>query len=111
MVNDGSAAFARQHGIARLTAINLDLLANGNQQESQKLFDAARTDGLFYLNLENASGTTELSMAEKVLFEAEKYFRKPLEEKMVDRRADEVESRTAGYVFPSTSTRPMNDIA
>lgn len=87
-----------QDRVTRLDSIDLGLLAKFDSEEEKKLLCAAQKKGFFYVDLENPEGRAYLTMAESLFSLFKDFFEKPLPEKLLQTRLDEIESRTAGYV-------------
>lgn len=87
-----------QDRVTRLDSIDLELLANFDSEEEKRLLSAAQKNGFFYVDLENLEGRAYLAMAESLFSWFKDFFQKPLSEKLLQTRLDEIESRTAGYV-------------
>ncbi|KAF2746087.1 2OG-Fe(II) oxygenase family oxidoreductase [Sporormia fimetaria CBS 119925] len=97
MANMEHANCTSPDDIATLTEIEVNLLNSGSQQEARKLLLAAESDGFFYLSLNSGCISGYAGRAIELLSNGEKYFQKPLIEKLRDKRAVETETRTAGY--------------
>ncbi|KAJ8121786.1 hypothetical protein O1611_g10011 [Lasiodiplodia mahajangana] len=70
-----------------LPTLRLDLLRDGNWEESKRLFEACRAYGFFYLDLRSDPAICRLW--EEMLVVAREYFEQPLEVKMQDARGSD----------------------
>ena len=86
--------------MAKLQIINLERLQAGDLAESAKLFDAAKQNGFFYLNLQRVDGINILEMADQIYELAKELFNLDEAEKLAY-DVDELSSmKSDGYVSP-----------
>ena len=92
MINDNNNV-----AVAKLETISLALLLAHDAAEGQRLLEAARSQGFFYLNFQNESSATKLlADLPDIYAVTDRYFDQPYEEKVKDFRQNQEASQDRG---------------
>lgn len=84
------AATTLNHAVAELPIIDPSKLARGDDAEIERVLDAGKTHGFFYLDLTTAETPRLVDTWNAVLAFMEEYFDQPQEVKMMDDRNSDI---------------------